>query len=157
MRKKMRTIEDSRQKNQILISKASIESQRFLELQEELRKLKKKIEHYDVMIPVNRDLGGFLQKITSLMDEHRLTEQNVQPGKEINLDALTCIPVNMKCKGRINRIFEFYRSLQKMDRSIRIEHVELINDEDLNGDVTMNTYASVYYVSQLSLGAEHGS
>jgi len=157
LRKKMKAIEGSRQKNQILISRASIESQQFLELQEELGKLKEKVEHYDIMIPVNRDLGGFLQKITSLMDEHRLTEQNVQPGKEINLDDLTCIPVSMKCKGRVDQIFEFYRSLQKMDRAIRIERVELINDQDLNGDVTMNTHASVYYVSQVFMGAEHGS
>ncbi|MHC4187492.1 MAG: type 4a pilus biogenesis protein PilO [Planctomycetota bacterium] len=150
LNKKMKAVENLRQENQVLISRASIESQRFLELQEELQKLKKKVENYDTQIPAERDLGGFLQKITSLMDEHRLTEQNVQPGKEINIEDLTCIPVSMKCKGRTGQIFEFYKSLQKLDRAIRIECVELINDEDLNGEVTMNTHASVYYAAQVS-------
>ncbi|MHC4293604.1 MAG: type 4a pilus biogenesis protein PilO [Planctomycetota bacterium] len=148
--KKMKAVESLRQENQVLISKISIESQRFLELQEELKELKKKVENYDTKIPANRDLGGFLQKITTLMDEHRLTEQNVQPNKEIILDDLTCIPVTVKCKGRVGQIFEFYKSLHKLDRAIRVEHVELINDDNLNGEVTMNTHASVYYMAQVS-------
>ncbi|MHC4264429.1 MAG: type 4a pilus biogenesis protein PilO [Planctomycetota bacterium] len=149
LRKKVKALEHSRQENQVLVSRASIESQRFLEFQKELRQLKKKVENYDTKIPANRDLGGFLQKITSLMDEYHLKEQNVQPGKEIDLDYLTCIPVSMKCKGRVDQIFKFYRSLQKLDRAIRVERVELINDEDFNGEVIMNTHASVYYVAQV--------
>jgi hypothetical protein len=54
----------------------------------------------------------------------------------------------MQCKGRLEQIFNFFRSLQKMDRAIRVEKVELINDQEFNGDVTMNTDASVYYEAQ---------
>ncbi|MHC4843062.1 MAG: type 4a pilus biogenesis protein PilO [Planctomycetota bacterium] len=148
LRKKMKMIEKSREENQMLISRASIESHQFLELQAEMQRLTEKIESYRKMIPSSRELGGFLQEITALMDEHQLTEQNVQPGKEVQLEGLMCIPVKMQCKGRLEQIFNFFRSLQKMDRAIRVEKVELINDQEFNGDVTMNTDASVYYEAQ---------
>jgi Tfp pilus assembly protein PilO len=149
LRVKMRAIEHSRQEHQALISRASIESQKFLEYEQELEQLKWKMEDYDIRIPANRDIGGFLQKITSLMDEHHLVEQYVQPGKEIQVDGLKCIPVSMKCKGRLEQIFGFFRSLQKLDRAIRIERVELLNDVEFNGDVKMQTDASIYYEAQL--------
>jgi Tfp pilus assembly protein PilO len=146
----MKVVEESRQRNQMLISTASIESNRFLELQEEQQLLKEKIENYDKMVPSDRDLGGFLQKITALMDEHELKEQNVQPSEEIHLENLTCIPVRMKCKGSLEQLFEFFKSLENLERAIRIEQVELANDQDLSGEITMNAFASVYYEGQKS-------
>jgi len=58
---------------------------------------------------------------------------------------MTCIPVQMRCKGRLAQMFQFYRGLQALRRSIRVERVRMVNDGDFDGDVTMETEVVVYY------------
>ena len=109
-------------------------------------KLQQKLENYETNIPEQRDLGVFLHRIADLMNEHKLSGQVIEPRKEIKTDKLNCIPVNMKCKGKLAQIFEFYRRLQMLDRLVRIEQVELRNDSDFSGRaVSMDAKAVIYY------------
>jgi len=149
LRKRMIEVKREKQEHKMLISKASSESRRIEQLQNSLIQLTAKSKNYDERIPENRDLGGFLQRITALMDEHQLAEQNVQPGKEIKINDMVCIPVTMQCRGQVERIFRFFRSFEKLNRAVRIVRVELVNDREMNGDVIMKTQASVYYKAQV--------
>ena len=81
------------------------------------------------------------------MNEHNLRDHQIQPGNEINDDDLNGIPVNVKCKGRLAQMFEFYKSLQRLDRLVRIEQVELLNESDFSGEVSMQTKVLIYYSS----------
>ena len=74
----------------------------------------------------------------------------VQPDSEIEVDNLICIPVQIQCKGTMSQIFEFFKSLQNVERLVRIEQVQLKNDTDLNGHVTMTAKANIYYRQQKS-------
>ena len=76
----------------------------------------------------------------------------IEPRKEIKAEKLNCIPVNMRCKGRLTQIFEFYRRLQTMDRLIRIEQVKLFNDSDFGGEVGMEAMAFIYYRAEVGQG-----
>jgi hypothetical protein len=58
----------------------------------------------------------------------------------------------MKCKGKLAQIFEFYRRLQGMDRSVRIEQVKLFNDSDFSGEVSMDAKAVIYYMAKVGQG-----
>jgi len=114
-------------------------------LKEQLLKLQEAVGNYEANIPTRRSLGEFLHRIAALMNEHHLTEQLIQPGEEIEAKGLNCIPLNMQCKGRLKQIYEFFSSLQVLDRSIRIEDVKLVNDKDFSGEVRMQTKAFIYY------------
>ena len=81
------------------------------------------------------------------MNEHDLKEQLIKPGGEIKTDILNCIPVTIKCKGSLEHMFSFYKRLQNLDRLVRIEKVELVNDRDLDGQVSMKTKMVVFYTS----------
>ena len=76
----------------------------------------------------------------------------VQPGAEITADSLKCIPIKMKCKGDLNQIFEFFKSIQTSDRAVRIEQVQLVNGNDFNGEITMHAKAYIYYLSESGQG-----
>jgi Tfp pilus assembly protein PilO len=103
------------------------------------------IGDYEVKIPDDRNLGAFLQEIADVMNKHDLGEQVVQPESEIPVDNLMCIPIRIQCKGDLRRIFEFFRSLQKVERLTRIEQVQLKNALDLNGMITMTARVNIYY------------
>lgn len=127
------------------IAQASLPQQQLPQLEHKLEILKEIGINYQNNVPAKRALGGFLQKIASLMDEYSLSDQLLRPGKEIDTEKLNCIPVEMKCRGNLVRIFAFYGALQAMDRTMRIERVELTNDKKFDGRLAMYTKAVIYY------------
>lgn len=145
LQKRAKAVTEERTAQMLAIMKASSAGRKLSPLKEELLQLQRSVKNYERLVPSERALGEFLQEIAGLMNEHNLREQLVQPGEEIEAGELNCIPVNMQCKGTLAQLFEFYKSLQKLDRLARIEEVKLINDSNFNGEVSMQTRAVIYY------------
>ncbi len=114
-------------------------------LNTKLKGLEEKLKKFESQVPDDTQLGEFLGTIAELMDGFNLSEQQIAPEDEIETEKLSCIPVTMKCKGRLSQISEFYNSLQKLDRVIRVEKFQLKNDSDLAGVVSMEARAVIYY------------
>lgn len=127
------------------VIKGRTSSKQLPELKERLQNLQETISNFEVNVPTQRALGTFLQQIANLMTVHNLSEQVIVPGKEIEADGLNCIPINIKCKGRLVQIFEFYKQLQRLVRLVRIEQCSFLNDSDFSGQVTMETKVVIYY------------
>jgi len=148
LQKRIKAVEQRRAEQALVIAKASAESEQLPALEEQLLKLQSTVGNYGRKVPENRNLGGFLHGIADLMNKYNLSEQLIQPDKEIETDELNCIPVNVQCRGKLKRIFEFYKSLQELDRLVRIEQVKLTNDSDFSGEVKVQTKAIIYYRAQ---------
>ncbi len=145
LRGKMKAIEQRRAVQTVAIAKASAESEQLPVLRGQLLKLQRTVGNYERQVPDRRELGVFLQQITNLMNEQNLKKQVIAPAMEIRMEKLNCIPVNMQCKGKLNQIFEFYKRLREMDRLVRIEQINLVNEGDFSGEVSMKTKANIYY------------
>jgi Tfp pilus assembly protein PilO len=152
LRGKMRAVESRLFETQAAVDKAQAQSEQLPALREKLLILQRAVGNYQRQVPCHRELGGFLQGIAELMNRQNLTGQVIQPGREVNLEQLICIPISMKCEGRLAQIFEFFKSLQALDRVVRIEQVKLINDSDFNGRVSMQTEAVIYYRAEPAQG-----
>jgi len=150
--KRMKAIRQTKAAQTLTIAKGAADNKQLLLLKEQLLKLQRKLENYEANIPEQRDLGVFLHRIADLMNEHKLSEQVIEPRKEIKTEKLNCIPVNMQCKGKLAQIFEFYRRLQALDRLVRIEQVKLSNDSDFSGEVGMEAKAVIYYRTKVGQG-----
>jgi Tfp pilus assembly protein PilO len=152
LHKRMNTLSQTQAAQTLTIAKGAADNQQLLVLKEQLLKLQQNLENYEANIPRQSDIGVFLHRIADLMNEHKLSGQVIEPRKEIKTEKLNCIPVNMKCKGKLAQIFEFYRRLQGMDRLIRIEQVKLFNDSDFSGEVSMDAKAVIYYMAKVGQG-----
>jgi Tfp pilus assembly protein PilO len=148
----MRLIKMAKAEQVVMIAKGMADAEQVPVLREQLQKLRVKIEDYESKIPDQRDFGSFLGRITDLMDEHNLKEQSIEPGEIIAADQFNCIPVSMRCKGRLTQLFNFYDRLQDLDRLVRIEQVKLFNDAGYNGQVSMETKAIIYYRAGMGQG-----
>ena len=87
-------------------------------------------------------------KMDDLMDKYHLEEQLVQPQQELQTGQVNCIPVSVQGKGHLKQIFNFFRSLQKLDRKIRISRVELTNSEDFSfgkSKLSVKADVGIYY------------
>jgi type IV pilus assembly protein PilO len=154
LRKGMESVKQAHSAQMLAISKASAESQRIPTVREQLLQLQTAVGNYERQVPVQRELGAFLDRIANLMNKHNLREQLIQLDKEIKAGKLNCIPVNIQCKGRLSQIFEFYRGVQGLDRLVRIEHVKLVNDGGFSGEVIMQTKAFIYYRAEVGQETE---
>ena len=95
--------------------------------------------------------GAFLEQITRLMDKYHLEEQLVQPRQELQTGQANCIPVSVQGKGSLKQIFNFFRSLQKLDRKIRISRVELTNSEESSfgkSKLSVKADVGIYYTME---------
>lgn len=152
LRRRMKAARQTKVAQTLTIAKGTADGKQLPLLKEQLLELQRELENYEANIPERSDIGVFLQRIAGLMNEHNLRGQVIEPRKEIKAEKLNCIPVNMKCKGRLTQIFEFYRRLQGMDRLIRIEQVKLFNDSDFSGEVGMEAEAVIYYRPEVGQG-----
>jgi Tfp pilus assembly protein PilO len=126
-------------------AKVGIQISKLPSLRAQLEQTQAKVGNYKAMIPDERNLGTFLQEIADVMTVNNLTEQMVQPDSETKIDGLMCIPVRIQCKGSSQQIFGFFKSLATLERLVRIEQVQLKNDNDLSGMVTMTMRGNIYY------------
>ena len=152
LRSRMKAATQEKAAHMLAIGKGTADSRQLPLLKEQLLRLRTKLGNYEANIPKESNVGVFLGSVADLMKEHSLTEQVIEPGEEIGADEFRCIPVTMRCKGRLVRIFEFYRRLQSLDRLVRIEQVKLRNDSDFSGEVGMETRAVIYYRAQIGQG-----
>ena len=152
LRRTMKALRQTKTAQSLTIARGTADGKELPLLKEQLLKLQRELENYEANIPRQRDLGAFLHRIADLMNEHNLSEQVIEPRKEVEAEELNCIPVNMQCKGKLTQIFEFYRRLQGLDRLVRIEQVKLTNDSDYNGQVSMEAMAVIYYRAKVGQG-----
>lgn len=152
LRKEKKAAMQAKAAQAFVLNKASLESTQLSTIKEQLVDIQKTAAKFEANVPVGRNLGGFLHEIANLMNELELSEQQVQPGEETKTDNLNCIPVSIKCKGRLGQIFEFYKRVQTMDRLIRIEQITLKNDNNFSGEVNMQTKGVIYYRTRAEQG-----
>ena len=130
---------------QQILSKAETESRQLEVLVEQRQELKDQVGNFEVSVPSGREIGIFLHELATLMNEQNLREQQIQPGQETSAEGLNGIPVNIKCKGSLEQISGFFRSLQSQNRSIRIEQVQLMNTREFSGELSMEASAIIFY------------
>jgi len=152
LRRRMKAARQIKAAQTLTIAKGTTDNKQLFLLKEQLLKLHRELENYEANIPEQRSIGEFLHRITDLMNENNLREQVIEPLKEVKAEKLNCIPVNMQCKGKLAQIFEFYRRLHGLDRLVRIEQVELSNDSDFSGEVSMEARAVIYYRAKVGQG-----
>lgn len=102
------------------------------------------VGNYENKIPTARNFASLYDEIGNIMKKHDLTDQLIQPANETVGNFIACIPISIECTGKLKNIFEFFKSLEKLERLIRIEKLELISklEEDT---VTVKASAKVYY------------
>jgi Tfp pilus assembly protein PilO len=147
-RKRLLSLQQSQAQQQRMIQASATQSKELPALKGRLRDVEQIAQHYDSYVPKEALLGGFLQEIARIMTEHHLADQVVVPGREIQPGVLWRIPIHINCRGSLKDIFGFFREFQAMDRLVRIEKVTLQNGQDLQGQVSMQADAVIFYGSQ---------
>ncbi len=128
-----------------MISQTNNNIRKLPELRRQIDELCRATDGYDKEIPQERRFADLWRQIAEVMNKHNLQNQIVQPGAEIKGEKVNCIPISIKCEGSFKQIFALLQSLQGLQRLIRIESLNLANDNDFTGSIKMQADAKVYY------------
>ncbi len=145
LRNKMNTIRSVQAQQAARIEKGQADAQKVAQAKDDLARMRSATSNFEQQVPDKRRLGVFLHRIADLMRENGVKDQFIEPGEEIKTEFVNCIPLNMRCKGKLTELFQFFKSLQNLDRLVRIEEVRLLNDRDFAGEISMQTKAVIYY------------
>ena len=145
LHKKMKAIRQAKAAQSLAIAKGAADSRQLPLIKEQLLELQARLGNYEANIPEQNTFGGFLGRIADLMNENNLTEQEITPGEEIKADKFNCIPVTMRCKGKLALVFKLYLQFMTLDGLFRIYLLNLSNYSDFSGQVSMETKAFIYY------------
>lgn len=115
------------------------------ELRAQVADMQQQLETFSVKVPEGRRFAGLWHQIAEIMNTCELTEQLVQPGTEIKSDELCCIPLAIECKGTMRQMFQFFQSLEQVERLLQVEKATFENSSDISGLVTLNATVNVYY------------
>jgi Tfp pilus assembly protein PilO len=143
--RRIKAVEQARAAQAAAVAKTLAESSRLPEFKKQLLALEAAAGNYEARVPSHGELGRFLHQLTSLMNNHNLTEKRIDPGRQLEAEGLSCTPVSIECRGSLKQMFDFFTSLQALDRLVRIEQMSLKNDSDFGGKVNMQTQAVIYY------------
>ena len=146
VRQKHAILEGMAQQDQ-LSEKICSQSALLPELKQREKQLQEKLIPFTKKVPQTRQFSQLWQQIADVMNECKLTDQLVQPGKELKSDQLCSIPLTLECRGSLKQLFAFFQAMEDMDRLIRFEEVKFENDSDFNALVKLNAKANVYYQS----------
>jgi Tfp pilus assembly protein PilO len=113
--------------------------------EKQIAELKERVQRFEQCVPRDAQFSSLWRKIADLITEHDLQNQQVRPGSEIRYDDFNVVTLDIQCSGTLPKIFDFIRSLEQMDRLVRIEHMELTNDKNLSGQLTLSAKAEAYY------------
>lgn len=144
LRKKTRDIGQAKAAQAAAVARTVRQSSQLPDLKNQLAELEAVVGDYGQRVPGHEGLGMFLQQLTNLMNKYELREQQINPGTQVEAEGLSCKPVSIECKGRLDQIFEFFSSLQALDRLVRIEEIKLLNASDFGGDVSMQTRVAIF-------------
>lgn len=114
-------------------------------LEKQISQLEQKVHEFEQFVPQNPQFASLWRQIAELIAEHDLEDQQVRPGKEVQYADFNVVSLDIQCSGTLTKIYAFVRSLEQMDRLIRIESMELSNDKDLTGRLTLSAKAEAFY------------
>lgn len=102
---------------------------------------------YDLRLPADKQFALLWQQIAEIMNRHRLMDQLVRPGEQVCEGEICMIPLSIECAGTFEQVFGFFQDLETFDRLIRMEEIQLKNDKDLSGRLSLTARAQVFYRS----------
>jgi Tfp pilus assembly protein PilO len=142
---RIKAVRAGREARVIATAQAKSNMEQIPALKSQLASLESQVRDFDARIPAGRGLGSFLQSLTEAMNSHNLKDQVIVPDAEIAMEGVVCIPVKIQCSGTVHEIFAFLKSMQAVERLMRIERVEVKNGPELNGMLTMAAQVNIYY------------
>jgi len=120
-------------------------SEKLPTLHRQVKSLEEQDKEFGRLFPADQGLSRLWHQIAEIMDNNHLGDQLVRPGEVSCEEDFCSIPLEIRCTGSFENIFEFFRAMERFERLIRMDQVQLKNDESVSGRLILQAQARVFY------------
>ncbi len=145
MTQKARTIRKTIEQQQVVSAETDQFIQQMAQLRQQVEQLQPVQKDFEQKFPRSIRIAGLWQQIADVMSQHNLANQEVKREGESEDGRFGVVRIRIQGSGSYRQMFDFFRSIQKLDRFIRIDTIQLTNDNELSGQVKLDAAARVYY------------
>lgn len=125
-------------------------SERLPMLHRQVKALKPAAEQFQRYFPDEQGYSRLWQQMTEMLARAELSDQLVRPGEVSCEDGLCSIPLEIRCTGSFEKIFDLLQAFERFERLIRFEEIVLRNDEKMTGNLLLQAKARAFYQSSSS-------
>jgi Tfp pilus assembly protein PilO len=92
---------------------------------ERLATIKERIATVKQRVPIEADSGKFLEEVSRIAGEEKLTIKNFEPGKATPKDGYTQMEVVLSGRGSYTSVCTFFDRLSSMSRLSKLQNLSL--------------------------------
>lgn len=96
-------------------------------------------------LPRQSELGNFLGRISRIVDNQRLTDLEITPGRLVSQGNMFRMPMKMTFCGSMAGVFAFLREVEALPHYTRVDELKLENDSRYKGRLTVSLGISVFF------------
>lgn len=116
------------------------------DLQAEITKLQNAINHFQSMLPSNREVETLLREVWELAGEHNLNAKSVRPDKIVAAAQYAELPIMMEIVGDFDGFYDFIRDIEKLPRITRMPRIKINRESKEDGGViSANLTLSIFF------------
>lgn len=141
--RKLKKLEADTILTQAELSENETKAQMVPALIEQVERMKLLYKDFDQRLPIQDELGGFLETISTHLIDAKLVDQLIERKNPIPGDLFYTLPVVMRLSGNYLDTAEFLRRLDSMERLARVEKMKIHrnpNESDLDIELQINIY-----------------
>ncbi|MEE9405041.1 MAG: type 4a pilus biogenesis protein PilO [Algisphaera sp.] len=91
----------------------------------EIDKLKAAIEHFQSMLPTDREVETLLRQVWDIAGKHGLVTKSVRPDKVLSTAQYAELPIKMEIVGDFFGFYEFIREIEALPRITRMPKLSI--------------------------------
>mgnify|MGYP000270817795 CR=1 FL=1 len=116
------------------------------DLAAEITKLQSAIDHFQSMLPTDREVETLLKQVWETAGKHGLNTKSVRPDKIVPAAQYAELPIRMEIVGDFFGFYEFMREIEALPRITRMPKIEVERDgkEDV-GQVKAKVTLSIFF------------
>ncbi len=116
------------------------------DLAAEIAKLQSAIEHFQSLLPTNREVDTLLKQVWEIAGEHGLVTKSVRPDKILPAAQYTEQPIKMEVVGDFFGFYEFMRAIEALPRITRMPEIQIERDsKEEAGQVKAKLTLSIFF------------
>jgi Tfp pilus assembly protein PilO len=110
-----------------------------------VQNLKGRYKDFDRRLPKSKELGGFLQEITSIQEGSALADARMDTGNPISEELFNTMPIKMHFRGRYLAVADFLRRLTNMQRLTRVQQLLITSPSEEGEDLDIEVLVNIYF------------
>jgi Tfp pilus assembly protein PilO len=127
------------------LSEGRMDLEELPRLEAEVNKLRQQVGHFELQVPVQDQLGAYLERLAGVAQAHQLRPEAIEPGTPIRSHDLFAVPIVVKVHGPFREVYGMLKDVMTLPRLTQVQRFDTKLATDRPGEVQAELQLRVFY------------